>query len=204
MQGDRDDQRRHRACLPCRRSWVRIPSAASEKACICRSFSSTQSAGAFASPGTQWAPGGQHAAGASQKKPVCRHFLMTRTVDLLLMLLLPTRLPRAARPSSGPPTWAHKESPQTRAFLVARGLTAQTAAACPGTERAAAWVAVMRKPPPWADGAWTSAPRPWRVRPSWSSRREPCAVPCGPRAWPCAAPPRPPRSRSRRRRPTGA
>jgi hypothetical protein len=42
--------------LPCRRSWVRIPSAALEKACICRSFSSGQSAGAVASPGTQCTP----------------------------------------------------------------------------------------------------------------------------------------------------
>jgi hypothetical protein len=44
-----------------------------------------ESAGAFASPGTQWVPGGQHAAGASQNKSVCRHFLMTRTIDLLFM-----------------------------------------------------------------------------------------------------------------------
>ena len=48
-------------CLPCRRSRVRIPSAASEKACICRSFSFPQSACAFASPGTQWAAGGRPA-----------------------------------------------------------------------------------------------------------------------------------------------
>jgi hypothetical protein len=41
-------------CLPCRRSWVRIPSAALEKACICRSFSRPQSASAFASTGSHW------------------------------------------------------------------------------------------------------------------------------------------------------
>ena len=33
--------RGRRSCLPCRRSRVRIPSAASEKACVCRSFHSS-------------------------------------------------------------------------------------------------------------------------------------------------------------------
>src|SRR5919198_3020514 len=56
-----------------------------------QAFSWAQSAGAFASPGTQWAPGGQNTAGATQNNPVCRHFLMTRTIDLLPGLLLPTR-----------------------------------------------------------------------------------------------------------------
>jgi hypothetical protein len=49
-------QRRLRLCLPCRRSWVRIPSAASEKACIYRSFSCAQLAGAFASRRTETGP----------------------------------------------------------------------------------------------------------------------------------------------------
>ena len=40
-------------CLPCRRSRVRIPSAALEKACICRSFSCQQPGGAFASRRTE-------------------------------------------------------------------------------------------------------------------------------------------------------
>jgi hypothetical protein len=40
------------------------------KAWIAGLFRWAQSAGAFASPGTQWAPGGQCAAGASQNKPV--------------------------------------------------------------------------------------------------------------------------------------
>lgn len=62
----------------------------------------------------------------------------------------------------------------------------------------------MRSRPPWADGASTSAPRPWRVRLAWSSRREPCAAPCGPRAWPCAAPLGPRRSPPRHGRPAGA
>jgi hypothetical protein len=43
-------------CLPCRRSRVRIPSAASEKACICRPFSSRQSASASASAWTHCGP----------------------------------------------------------------------------------------------------------------------------------------------------
>ena len=48
--------RRCTLCLPCRRSRVRIPSAASEKACICRPFLCAQSAGAFASRRTETGP----------------------------------------------------------------------------------------------------------------------------------------------------
>jgi hypothetical protein len=55
------------------------------KACDLQAFSCAQSAGAFASPGTKWVPGGQCAAGATQNKAVWRHFLMTRTIDLLFM-----------------------------------------------------------------------------------------------------------------------
>jgi hypothetical protein len=39
LQGISAPNRKHTFCLPCRRSRVRIPSAALEKACICRSFS---------------------------------------------------------------------------------------------------------------------------------------------------------------------
>jgi hypothetical protein len=78
------------------------------------------------------------------------------------------------------------------------------AGGAPGTDRASAWVAVMRKSPPWAYGASTSAPRPWRVRLPFASRGEPSAAPCGPRAWPSAAPLGPRRSRPRHGRPAGA
>jgi hypothetical protein len=50
-----------------------------------QAFSCAQSAGAFASRGTQWAPAGQRAAGAIQNRLIRRHFLMTRTIDLLLI-----------------------------------------------------------------------------------------------------------------------
>jgi hypothetical protein len=52
--GNKPRCRANSNCLPCRRSWVRIPSAALQKACICRSFPSAQSAGAFASTGSHW------------------------------------------------------------------------------------------------------------------------------------------------------
>ncbi len=44
-------------CLPCRRSWVRIPSAAYKNACKSPSFRPFQSAGASVSSGTESAPG---------------------------------------------------------------------------------------------------------------------------------------------------
>jgi hypothetical protein len=39
----------------------------------------------------KWVPGGQRAAGGSQNKPVCRQFLMARTIDLLFMASVPAR-----------------------------------------------------------------------------------------------------------------
>jgi hypothetical protein len=57
-----------------------------EKAFICGSFLCAQSARAFAFAGhPMGAPGGQRPTGATQNKPVCRHFLMTRTIDLLFI-----------------------------------------------------------------------------------------------------------------------
>jgi hypothetical protein len=63
-------------CLPCRRSWVRIPSAASQKACICRPFWSRQSPCSSASGRTETglAPGRSWA--VPQKTPVCRPILV--------------------------------------------------------------------------------------------------------------------------------
>jgi hypothetical protein len=49
LQGFSWANRRYTFCLPCRRSRVRIPSAASKKACICRPFLRTPSACASAS-----------------------------------------------------------------------------------------------------------------------------------------------------------
>jgi hypothetical protein len=72
-----------RQLLACRRSWVRIPSAALEKACVCRSFSCTQSsAGASASPGTEWGLTDGPPPESLEKSSLCRHLLMTRTPDL--------------------------------------------------------------------------------------------------------------------------
>jgi hypothetical protein len=90
------------SCLPCRRSWVRIPSAALEKACICRSFSYVQSAGAFASPGSHWVAAGQPAARGVTKRLVCRPFVGTRTRDLLRPQTTPWRLSATA--------FAHEQS----------------------------------------------------------------------------------------------
>jgi hypothetical protein len=61
------------------------PFSRSQKACICRPFSWTQSLVRLRRRAPSGHPAGQHAAGASQNKPVCRHFLMTRTIDLLSM-----------------------------------------------------------------------------------------------------------------------
>jgi hypothetical protein len=66
-------------CLPCRRSWVRIPSAALEKACICRSFSCRQPASASASAWTHCAPT-RWAAAALKKDPISRSF---QAIELL-------------------------------------------------------------------------------------------------------------------------
>ena len=58
-----------------------------EKACICRPFSYVQSAGAFASPGTHWAPAARPAAPGASKAVNFGFFagslLVTRTTDLL-------------------------------------------------------------------------------------------------------------------------
>jgi hypothetical protein len=70
-------------CLPCRRSWVRIPSAASERLAICRSFSFRQPASASASPCTQCAPAGLDVPVGAEKDRICRSFAHDRTTDLL-------------------------------------------------------------------------------------------------------------------------
>jgi hypothetical protein len=56
-------------CLPCRRSRVRIPSAASEKACICRSFSFAQSLSSSASGRTDSGLAVRRSSAASRKTP---------------------------------------------------------------------------------------------------------------------------------------
>ena len=56
-------------CLPCRRSRVRIPSAASEKACICRSFSLLQSPCSAASGRTHSGLAVRRLSAASRKTP---------------------------------------------------------------------------------------------------------------------------------------
>ena len=56
-------------CLPCRRSRVRIPSAASRKACICRSFSLRQSPCSSASGRTDSGLAVRRSSAASRKRP---------------------------------------------------------------------------------------------------------------------------------------
>jgi hypothetical protein len=53
--------------LPCRRSWVRIPSAASERPAICRSLSLDQSGSAFASGRTDSGLAGEASVGRLQE-----------------------------------------------------------------------------------------------------------------------------------------
>jgi hypothetical protein len=80
-------------CLPCRRSWVRIPSAASERPAICRSLSLDQSGSASASGRTDSGLAGEASVGRLQEsaglqailvgsnpKSVCR---LHRTSNLL-------------------------------------------------------------------------------------------------------------------------
>jgi hypothetical protein len=70
-------------CLPCRRSWVRIPSAAFQKACVCRSFPSRQSGSAYASLGTDRGLTAGPSRRPLRKTRLCRHLATTRTTDLL-------------------------------------------------------------------------------------------------------------------------
>ena len=63
-------------CLPCRRSWVRIPSAALEKACICRSFCWSSSPCSSASGRTDSGLAAGQSPAASRKTPGCRPILV--------------------------------------------------------------------------------------------------------------------------------
>jgi hypothetical protein len=56
-------------CLPCRRSWVRIPPAALQKACICRPFQSRQSPCSSASGRTDSGLAVRRSSAASRKTP---------------------------------------------------------------------------------------------------------------------------------------
>jgi hypothetical protein len=70
-----------RPCLPCRRSRIRIPSAAFRKACICRSFSCVQSACASASRRTETGPAGnRHVRSTRRMRPFAGN-LARRAVD---------------------------------------------------------------------------------------------------------------------------
>jgi hypothetical protein len=84
LQGKSALNRKRTLCLPCRRSWVRIPSAALGKACICRPFSSQQSSCSSASGRTESGlavrrssgvpgktPGLQDDSGSPEPKPLC-------------------------------------------------------------------------------------------------------------------------------------
>ena len=76
LQGISAPDGNHTSCLPCRRSRVRIPSAAFEKASICRPFLRAQSACASASGRTDsgLAPGRSSA--VPRKRSVCRPILV--------------------------------------------------------------------------------------------------------------------------------
>jgi hypothetical protein len=87
----------HPLCLPCRRSWVRIPSAASEKACICTSFSCAQSASAFASTGSHWVAAASPAARGVRKRLVCRHLWALEPLTFCAFTWLATGSPTTAR-----------------------------------------------------------------------------------------------------------
>jgi hypothetical protein len=107
--------------LPCRRSRVRIPSAASQKACICRPFWSRQSPCSSVSGRTDsgLAPGRSSA--VPQKTPVCRPFWSVRTQVLLRGMqkvgyspaaaVTPTPAPTARPSGQRPPAryqrWRH-------------------------------------------------------------------------------------------------
>jgi hypothetical protein len=69
-------------CLPCRRSRVRIPSAAFGKACICRAFSCS-SRSASASPDTNWTIVPAATRGRGRKVLFSRRFRATSTLELL-------------------------------------------------------------------------------------------------------------------------
>jgi hypothetical protein len=75
--------RRCTHCLPCRRSWVRIPSAALGKVCICRPFSSRQRDRASASLGTESGLASRPPWETLRKNLLSRHLLRARTTDLL-------------------------------------------------------------------------------------------------------------------------
>jgi hypothetical protein len=66
----------HPSCLPCRRSRVRIPSAALKKACICRLFLREQSACASASSRTDSGLAAGRSSAFQRKPPVCRPILL--------------------------------------------------------------------------------------------------------------------------------
>jgi hypothetical protein len=63
-------------CLPCRRSRVRIPSAALKKACICRPFLRAQPACASESARTDSGLAAGRPSGVPRKAPVCRSILV--------------------------------------------------------------------------------------------------------------------------------
>jgi hypothetical protein len=81
--GISSNRRRVAYYLPCRRSRVRVPSAASQKACICRSFSCAQSAGASASPDNDWTIVSVATRGRGRKVLFSRRFRATSTLELL-------------------------------------------------------------------------------------------------------------------------
>jgi len=70
-------------CLPCRRSRVRIPSAALERRAICRSFLFRQSASASESSDNHWTMSGGLSPHDSHEPLVCRAILAGSTWDLL-------------------------------------------------------------------------------------------------------------------------
>jgi hypothetical protein len=70
-------------CLPCRRSRVRIPSAALEKARICRAFSWAQSSSASASPDNDRTIVSAATRGRGRKVLFSRRFRATSTLELL-------------------------------------------------------------------------------------------------------------------------
>jgi hypothetical protein len=103
LQGISMPDGKHTFCLPCRRSRVRIPSAALEKACVCRPFSWAQSAGASASPDNDWTSVSVATRIRDRKGLSSRRFRATSTLELLCPAAdwestAPVRCPAAPAP----------------------------------------------------------------------------------------------------------
>jgi hypothetical protein len=154
LQAVLSDTRFRSVCLPCRRSWVRIPSAAFEKVCVGRPFLVAQSDGASASSDTDWTLGQGQFPQHSGKALVCRRFRVLRTLERLRVFRR-SRVGEGRMPSAGlglacglgeccrrrkpaGSRWSLARRPTERACAMRRHIAVRPRGSPPARERATA------------------------------------------------------------------